>query len=499
MALKFFPVSGFIPARFSAFSVMALLLTVTAAQAGFEWVPSARTAAPPVEMQDENAGRAPAPPAMETWAAEEPSSSFTPLPAEDRGIPVAQDVRPAQVIASQPAIRVKSFGADAGSTPAPAAERVAPPVELSPLAAPAPLAVPPPIAQPVDSAPVVAQTFEAPSPAAVRRVILSDDAPEAARNSVSGGQPLSATSPAPLPPQPQQPAFAEPQAQSPQPVAVAAPPVSAAPADLQRIEGFGTDIPLALALREVVPADYAYSFGDGVNPGYRISWTGGKNWLEVVREMIAPLGLQADISGKVVSIWNPASPIRASSGGVEEKRSDAAAPSVPVAVPAEDNKTTIYSLRRQAITNPGENSASQPPETLEMIENVVSSEMAASVPAPQVEAITPVNAAEIQGQAVASAPETGKLLFWEARKGDSLKRTLDSWSRQANVELVWESSHDYVVNADILMNGDFQRALGKVAASGSQGENAPLFTFVNASEAGKAGKLVVQDGGPSRG
>ena len=50
-------------------------------------------------------------------------------------------------------------------------------------------------------------------------------------------------------------------------------------------EGFGSEIPLAMALRQVVPADYAFSFGNGVNPGYRISWNGGKPWNEVVFDL----------------------------------------------------------------------------------------------------------------------------------------------------------------------------------------------------------------------
>lgn len=33
------------------------------------------------------------------------------------------------------------------------------------------------------------------------------------------------------------------------------------------IEGFGSDMPLALALRQVVPAQYAFSFGRGLIPG----------------------------------------------------------------------------------------------------------------------------------------------------------------------------------------------------------------------------------------
>lgn len=68
------------------------------------------------------------------------------------------------------------------------------------------------------------------------------------------------------------------------------------------VQGFGSDMPLALALRQVVPPSYAFSFGDDVNAGYRVSWDGGKPWNQVVNDMIAPLGLVAVIRGKQVII-----------------------------------------------------------------------------------------------------------------------------------------------------------------------------------------------------
>ena len=78
------------------------------------------------------------------------------------------------------------------------------------------------------------------------------------------------------------------------------PAAGSASADI--VEGFGSDMPLAFALRQVVPAQYAFSFGNGVNPGVRVSWNGGKAWADVVRDMVAPLGMQARIEGHVVHI-----------------------------------------------------------------------------------------------------------------------------------------------------------------------------------------------------
>ena len=66
------------------------------------------------------------------------------------------------------------------------------------------------------------------------------------------------------------------------------------------IEGFGSDMPLALALRQIVPAQYAFSFGKGVNPGTTISWTGGQPWNIVLDTAISPLGITFQLDDKKI-------------------------------------------------------------------------------------------------------------------------------------------------------------------------------------------------------
>ncbi len=75
-----------------------------------------------------------------------------------------------------------------------------------------------------------------------------------------------------------------------------------AKSDFFIIEGFGSDLPLALALRQIVPPKYGFAFGDNVNPGYRVSWTGGKPWNIVVQDMIAPLQLHLQVNESNISI-----------------------------------------------------------------------------------------------------------------------------------------------------------------------------------------------------
>lgn len=72
------------------------------------------------------------------------------------------------------------------------------------------------------------------------------------------------------------------------------------PQSFDVIEGFGKAMPLALALRQIVPPQYAFSFNNGINPGTLISWEGGKPWNEVLTSALAPLLIKADIKAKKV-------------------------------------------------------------------------------------------------------------------------------------------------------------------------------------------------------
>ena len=122
------------------------------------------------------------------------------------------------------------------------------------------------------------------------------------------------------------------------------------------VVGFGKDMPLALALQQVVPAHYSYSFATSVNPGQRVSWQGGKLWIDVVKDMVKPLDLTVDVHEKVVHV-RP----EQLSNVVE------ALPAMPELVA--DAHTT--SRKRQSIKDPGEQAASQSPQVLNVFEKCI--------------------------------------------------------------------------------------------------------------------------------
>lgn len=68
--------------------------------------------------------------------------------------------------------------------------------------------------------------------------------------------------------------------------------------------GFGRDLPLALALSQVVPPEYSYAFAQDVNVGSTVSWQGGKPWNQVLDDMLGQSGMKAVIQDNQITIQN---------------------------------------------------------------------------------------------------------------------------------------------------------------------------------------------------
>jgi len=79
------------------------------------------------------------------------------------------------------------------------------------------------------------------------------------------------------------------------------------PSSTTTLAGFGSDLPLVIALQQVIPPHYRYQFASSVNLGQTTSWSGGKSWDGVLMDMLAPLGLSARIDGQTVYIVQNAS------------------------------------------------------------------------------------------------------------------------------------------------------------------------------------------------
>jgi uncharacterized lipoprotein YmbA len=74
------------------------------------------------------------------------------------------------------------------------------------------------------------------------------------------------------------------------------------------VQGFGRGVPLAIALQQIVPPSYRYSFEPPVSGSTRVTWTGGKSWKAIVAEIARDNNMNVDIASNVVA-FHHASPM----------------------------------------------------------------------------------------------------------------------------------------------------------------------------------------------
>ena len=63
------------------------------------------------------------------------------------------------------------------------------------------------------------------------------------------------------------------------------------PASAGIAQGFGRQVPLSFAVRQIVPSFVHVSYGPDVDTSAPVDWTGGAPWDQVLRAAVEPLGL----------------------------------------------------------------------------------------------------------------------------------------------------------------------------------------------------------------
>ena len=122
--------------------------------------------------------------------------------------------------------------------------------------------------------------------------VTSESAAPPAMASAPAAAPMAAPAPAPAP--------ATPMASAPMAEAPAAAPAPAASGDV--VAGFAKDVPLVMALQQIVPPGFQYSFSSGVDAGTSVSWEGGKPWQAVLNDMLSPHGLGYTLQNNTVVV-----------------------------------------------------------------------------------------------------------------------------------------------------------------------------------------------------
>lgn len=208
------------------------------------------------------------------------------------------------------------------------------------------------------------------------------------------------------------------------------------------LEGFGKDLPLVLALRQIVPTEYAYGFASNDLAGIRVDWQGGKSWPLVLSDTLSAAGLRADVTGKAILISKMAgyAPLSAASPASSGPVSSSPLP-VPVSPRATLNKKDPLPLTEET-------------------------PKAAASPTPA------APAAHAQATRESPAPEGVKSMtsesVWTARPGTTLRTVLAGWSRAAKVELDWVTPYDYPIANAFTFTGTFEQAVSSLLGTYSR-------------------------------
>jgi hypothetical protein len=73
------------------------------------------------------------------------------------------------------------------------------------------------------------------------------------------------------------------------------------PAELA-LSGFGDQVPLSFAVRQIVPPHFQVAYADAVQQDAPVDWKGGEPWRATLADAVRPLGLIVTVSGPKVTI-----------------------------------------------------------------------------------------------------------------------------------------------------------------------------------------------------
>ena len=220
------------------------------------------------------------------------------------------------------------------------------------------------------------------------------------------------------------------------------------------VRGFASNVPLAGALRQILPSEYGFSVGQDVQLSALVSWQGGHPWRQTLEDMLHSVGLATREQGKMIHIVRVANASTVAANVLGPPAAQAPAPALQ---PSLDSKPL---------------SLVPPPGAMSMPQSPI------------------ISAPETLPQAVPS-PQGAVVDTWTANRGDTLHKVLENWCHHANVELSWQAEYDYPLQASVTLTGTFENVVRNLLAGFQEAQPQPIASLHNSSSAGQA-VLVVQ-------
>ena len=191
-------------------------------------------------------------------------------------------------------------------------------------------------------------------------------------------------------------------------------------AQAEPVRGFGRDVPMSAAMRQVVPDGWSVSYGVGVDAAQIVSWRGAEDWHSVVDEMCNRRGLTVsyDAEGRSVRVTRS-----------DEQR---------VQVASNNSRGGFVMIPPRG----GQEGDWQ----------------------------------NYQGGSPAQAGGS-----WVAKKDQTLRSVLGEWAQRAGWTIAYQSGFEYRLEAGAAFGGDFIQASGDLVRSMQSAKPAVTVTFYKAN------------------
>ena len=276
------------------------------------------------------------------------------------------------------------------------------------------------------------------------------------------------------------------------------------------VEGFGRQIPLSIALRQIAPVEYEFLFEDGVDAGQLVNWSGGDSWQTVLGTTLSRQNLSFSIRDNVVTVFDAnsnslsakegvgyegqsLSQMRAQVGEQIGMRSQSMGEPEPTGteyqnrIAAQDvaplEAREVKPLTKGEAVNDGRsfsfNTTPNTPSNAGMNSKVpatvsTSTEGLTGANDPALMGVqTKIQPAELPTVAF-QKPKEPSNRTWFGAKGASLRDVLMDWSTKANVELYWDSEFDYPLKATVVVSGTFEEAVEQILVGFDKAQPRPL-------------------------
>ena len=214
------------------------------------------------------------------------------------------------------------------------------------------------------------------------------------------------------------------------------------PAVAQEAGGFGTNIPLELAVRQIVPDGTTVQLADGVDGKTRVSWDGAGGWRKSLEQAVSGAGYIVTLTGDKVTIARAGATVEQAPKAESQPAKPASTGKKPATPKTPKKKPAEKAVVEMPVVNGS-----------------------GFVLIPEVAADAKGAAGgwnEYPGQEADGASGVAE---WVVQPGDDLSAVLADWSEKTGWRLVWESEYIYKLTSAAKFRGDFVTATTELLRS----------------------------------